>query len=154
AMASLPVQAQAPSALSGQVSSAAEGAMEGVVVSAKREGSTVTVSVVTDAKGQFAFPAARLESGRYSLAIRAVGYELEGRKSADVAPGTTTTADVKLRPTKNLPKQLTNAEWLASLPGSDGQKKALLNCISCHDLDRIVSSAYTAGEFMQVFDRM
>ena len=41
--------AQAPSALTGQVSSAEEGAMEGVVVSAKRDASTISVSVVSPA---------------------------------------------------------------------------------------------------------
>src|SRR5262249_6767828 len=140
--------------LTGRVSSAAEGAMEGVIVSAKREGSTVTVSVVSDNKGKFSFPASKLEPGRYSLGIRAIGYELDGPKTADVAAGSATTADVKLRPTRNLPKQPSNAEWLASFPGTDTQKKALLNCISCHDFDRIVNSAYSADEFMQVFDRM
>ena len=35
--------------LSGQVTSAEEGPMEGVVVSAKKEGTTITVSVVTNA---------------------------------------------------------------------------------------------------------
>src|SRR5262249_15152151 len=63
-------------------------------------------------------------------------------------------ADIKLRPTRNLAKQLTNAEWLASFPGTDTQKKALLNCIGCHDLDRIVTSTHDADEFVQVFDRM
>jgi len=53
---------QSPAALSGQVSSTEEGAMEGVVVSAKKDGATISVSVVTDAQGRFAFPAARLES--------------------------------------------------------------------------------------------
>ena len=48
----LPHAANAQSALTGQVSSAKEGAMEGVVVSAKKTGSTITVSVVTDEKGQ------------------------------------------------------------------------------------------------------
>src|SRR5215510_5571664 len=124
--------AQAPAALTGQVSSAAEGPMEGVVVSAKREGSTLTISVVSDNSGKFSFPASKLEPGRYSLAIRAVGYELDGPKTADVAAGRSTTADVKLRPARNLAKQLTNAEWLASFPGTDTQKKALLNCIGCH----------------------
>ena len=150
----LPAQAQAPSALTGQVSSAAEAVMEGVVVSAKRDGSTVTISVVSDNKGKFSFPASKLAPGRYSLSIRAIGYELEGPKTADVAADSATTADIKLRPTRNLPKQLSNAEWLASFPGTDSQKKALLNCISCHNLDRIVNSTYTADEFMQVFDRM
>jgi streptogramin lyase len=153
-LAGLSAQAQTPPALTGQVGSAAEAVMEGVVVSAKRDGSTVTVSVVSDSKGKFSFPASKLEPGRYSLSIRAVGYELEGPKTADVAAGGGTTADVKLRPTRNLPKQLNNAEWLASVPGTDTQKKALLNCISCHNLDRIVNSAYSPDEFMQVFDRM
>ena len=57
-------QAPAPqAALAGQVSSAAEGAMEGVLVSAKRAGSTVTTTVVSDSKGHFSFPASRLEPG-------------------------------------------------------------------------------------------
>ena len=41
-----------PVALAGQVRSTAEGLMEGVVVSAKKAGSTVTVSVISDARGQ------------------------------------------------------------------------------------------------------
>src|SRR5436309_11640234 len=47
-----------------------------------------------------------------------------------IPPSPSTTADIKLRPTKNSAKQLTNAEWLASFPATDTQKKALLNCIS------------------------
>jgi hypothetical protein len=43
-LAPAPVQVQTPMALTGQVSSAADGPMEGVVVSAKREGSTATIS--------------------------------------------------------------------------------------------------------------
>jgi len=150
----LAAQAQAPVALTGQVSSTAEGAMEGVIVSARRDGSTITISVVSDDKGKFSFPAAKLAPGRYSLSVRAAGYDLDGPSSADVVADRAATADIKLRPTRNLPRQLTNAEWLASFPGTDTQKKALLNCIGCHDLDRIVSSTHDADEFVQVFDRM
>jgi len=42
------VQAQSAAILTGHVSSTAEGAMEGVVVSAKKDGAAITVSVVTD----------------------------------------------------------------------------------------------------------
>jgi len=42
-----------PPALVGQVTSQEEGPMEGVVVSAKKDGSTITVSVISDNKGQF-----------------------------------------------------------------------------------------------------
>ncbi len=58
---SAPALAQAAVALSGEVRSAQEGLMEGVVVSAKRDGSIITVSVVSDAKGRFGFPAARFD---------------------------------------------------------------------------------------------
>ena len=146
--------AQAADALVGQVSSAQEGAMEGVVVSAKKAGSIVTVSVVTDATGHYRFPAARLEPGSYALAIRAAGYDLDGKATAEVEAGKAVTADLKLKPTRNLPAQLSNAEWLASFPGADPQKKALLNCIGCHDLDRIVRSTHDTEEFVQIFERM
>jgi len=83
--------AQAQTALTGQVSAREEGAMEGVLVSAKREGSTTTVTVVTDEQGRYAFPAAQLAPGRYAIAIRAVGYKLDGPKTAEVGPQGTNT---------------------------------------------------------------
>ena len=65
-----PVSAQS-AALTGQVTSAEEGAMEGVLVSAKLAGSNKTITVVSDEKGRYAFPASRLEPGKYTLTIRA-----------------------------------------------------------------------------------
>ena len=55
--------AQPSVALSGTVSSSEEGAMEGVLVSAHREGSNITVTVVSDASGQYAFPALAIGPG-------------------------------------------------------------------------------------------
>ena len=43
-------QTQSPSALAGKVASQEEGAMEGVLVSAKRAGSMMTITVVSDAQ--------------------------------------------------------------------------------------------------------
>ncbi|HEX9465117.1 MAG TPA: carboxypeptidase-like regulatory domain-containing protein, partial [Alphaproteobacteria bacterium] len=76
--AATPVPAQGQAALTGQVTSAEEGPMEGVVVSAKKAGSTIMVSVVSDQAGRYSFPAARLDAGQYALSIRAVGYDLDG----------------------------------------------------------------------------
>ncbi len=146
--------AQTSPALTGIVTSAKEGAMEGVVVSARKDGSTITVSVATDNKGRYSFPATRLEPGHYTLKIRAIGYDLDHAGAGDVRSGATATAHLKLVPTKNLSAQLSNAEWLASMPGSDQQKKFLLSCNSCHSYQRIVNSQHDADEFMQVFDRM
>jgi streptogramin lyase len=146
--------AAAATVLTGQVSSIEEGHMEGVVVSAKREGARITVSVVSDAQGRYSFPGSKLEPGHYALAVRAVGYDLEAPRSVDIPAGSTANLDIRLVKTKNLPAQLTNAEWLASMPGTDGQKKSLLNCVNCHTLERIVRSTHDAAEFLQVFERM
>ena len=101
--------AQAAAALTGQVTSAEEGPMEGVLVSAKKDGSTITVTVVTNDKGQYSFPADRLSAGHYSIATRAIGYDLDGPKAVDIAAGGSK-ADIKLTKTKNLANELTNAE--------------------------------------------
>ena len=147
-------QAAAPAAITGQVTSEAEGAMEGVVVTAKKAGAKVSVSVVTDAQGRYSFPADRVEPGQYSLTIRAVGYDLGSKTTADVAAETTATVDLKLAKTRRLPSQLTNAEWMASLPGTEEQKSPLLNCVGCHTLERIVRSSHDADEWTQVVHRM
>src|SRR5205807_9183658 len=59
--------AETGAALSGVVSSAEEGAMEGVLVSAQRQGSPITVTVVSDETGRYRFPADRLSAGRYGV---------------------------------------------------------------------------------------
>jgi virginiamycin B lyase len=153
ALSVMPVQAQS-AALAGQVSSASEPTMEGVLVSARKDGSTVTVTVVSDDKGHYAFPADRLEPGHYSIAIRAVGYKLDGPKQVEVAAGAPTTADLKLGTVKNLVPQLSSGEWLDSLPGEPKQKAFLTMCVGCHTLQRVLTSNHSPAEFEQVFLRM
>ena len=147
-------QTQTGAALTGQVSSQAEGPMEGVVVTAKKAGSTIAVSVISDAQGRYSFPAGRLEPGQYSLRIRAAGYDLDGRSTAEVSAGKTAAVDLKLRPTRNLSAQLTNAEWMQSMPGTEEQKALLLNCVGCHTLERVVRSTHDADEFTLTMARM
>src|SRR5499427_9244796 len=104
--------------LSGQVSSTEEGQMEGVLVSAKKEGSTVTTTVVTNDKGEFSFPAGRLEPGKYTITTRAVGFALVGPETVDVGAANAT-AEIKIAKARNVVPQLSNGEWLMSIPGSD-----------------------------------
>src|SRR5436190_1740448 len=148
------VWAQGQPALTGTVSSDAEGNMEGVVVTAKRPGSIVQVSVTTDAKGCYIFPENRLEPGEYIISIRAVGYDISSPTKAGVESEKTTTADIKLKKTKNLASQLTNAEWMMSIPGTEAQKAALLDCGSCHTLERVMRSTHDSDEWTHVISRM
>jgi streptogramin lyase len=128
------------------VSSAEEGAMEGVLVSAKKAGSTITVTVVSDAEGRYSFPAKKLSPGTYALKVRAAGYELESPTSIQVGK-TAAAADLKLRRTQDLAAQLSNGEWITSMPGDDRQKGQLLNCVGCHTLERVARSRYDADTF-------
>src|SRR5215467_8548829 len=109
-------------ALGGTVSSAEEGAMEGVLVSAQRAGSPITVTVVSDAQGRYGFPADRLAAGAYTLTIRAAGYELGAPATATVAADHGAAADLRLRKAPDLAAQLTSTEWLNSMPGTADQK--------------------------------
>jgi len=149
ALAAAPAFAQ----LNGTIGSP-DGALEGVVVSVRKEGSPVTVSVVTDASGRFAFPAGRLEPGRYALRIRASGYQLDSPLTAEIGDGNATAVELMLRKSADLGAQLTNAEWLASMPGSDEQKKFLYSCVGCHTLERVAKSTHDAAGFVQVMKRM
>ncbi len=141
-------------ALSGTVSSAEEGPMEGVLVSAKKQGSSITTTVVSNAKGEFAFPSERMAPGRYSLAIRAAGYVLAGPAQIDVAADMATAAAIKLAKARNIPAQLSNGEWIMSAPGSDQVKSFLPDCVGCHTLQRVFTAMHTADEWKNVFVRM
>ena len=146
-----PVAGMGPVALQGTVSSAQEGAMEGVLVSAKKTGSTITTTVVTDEKGHYAFPASRLSPGHYDITIRAVGYTVEGRQAADVVAGKAAPADIALEKVTDLHQladQLSNGEWLNSMPGNGCRLRRL------PQLARIVNSTHTADEWSKIIPRM
>jgi streptogramin lyase len=149
-----PLFAQSGVALTGKVTSDSERPMEGVLVSAKRDGSTITVTVVSDAKGEYKFPASRLEPGLYLLTIRAAGYALDGAPSANLTQSKTSVVSLKLKPAQPRLDQLANAEWLMSAPGTDEIKRAMLNCTDCHSLQRIFNSRHNEAEFLKVFERM
>jgi streptogramin lyase len=141
-------------ALTGQVSSTEEGLMEGVPVSARKDGSTITVSVTTDKQGRYSFPRNRLDPGHYALRIRAVGYRLDGAATADIAADKAATVDLKLKKVQDISSQLTNTEWLLSMPGTNEDKYRMGQCGNCHTYERIVKSHYTADEFMDILRLM
>jgi len=156
---------QSPAALMGQVTSAEEGPMEGVLITAKKTNSTIAITVVSDAQGHYRLPSSKLEPGQYAISIRAVGYDLES--PAATGAGSTLSppiieigaqqgakADLKLRKASNLSMQLTNAEWIESVPGTQEQKGSLRNCVTCHTLQRPIRSIHDADEFVQVQERM
>lgn len=157
-LAGVPVAAQGAAALSGSITSAEEPKMEGVVVSARREGANFTVSVTSDAKGTYSFPRTHLEAGTYAVTIRAVGYELAAQASAVVEAGATAKVDLKLQKAKNLASQLSSAEWMMSVNGTQEEKDRftyqIMSCNYCHTLGRVFNSKHTAESLMPAMQRM
>jgi streptogramin lyase len=148
-------QAPSPAALSGTVTAPGDGALEGVLVSARRAGSTIATWVVSNAQGEYRFPRERMEPGKYTLRIRAAGYKLP-ETTVDVA-GHGARLDLQLQKVTRateLGLQLSNTEWLMSVPGTPAQKQALAGCVNCHSLQRVLYSRFNAEEMAQVVQRM
>ena len=145
-------------ALSGIVRSEEEGSMEGVVVSVRGENSVFSVSVVTDVRGVYSFPRSHLADGSYTVAIRAVGYDLVNPGPVRIVGDIRSIVDLELQKTTHLARQLSSAEWVLSMPGTSAQKSGLVHqlvsCAYCHTYRRIMESRHTADEFLPVIQRM
>jgi streptogramin lyase len=152
----LPAAAPAAAAvnLDGRITSIAEGPMQGVLISARRDGSSISYTVVSGSDGRYDFGPAHLLPGRYALSIRAAGYQLSQPASADLAAGKIAHADLQLRKADDLASQLSNAEWLLSMPGEPAQKRPLIECMSCHTLERVARNKYNAEQMLPVLQRM
>src|SRR5215475_12010686 len=121
--------------LSGTIASATGQKLDGIVVSAKKEGSTITTSVYTDATGNYYFPP--MAAGKYNVWAQALGFEqtkmqvdLQANKKQDIALKTITDQETKW---KQLPGELV---WDALPEGNaeDVHMKQILhnNCNGCH----------------------
>ena len=150
------VQAKNPDtvALTGVIGSEGEKPLEGVLVSAKSAGGTVTITVVSDKQGRYSFDASRLKPGSYNIAIRAIGYDLSTPDLVARVDDKPTKLDIKLTRTRDLASQLSGAEWLISVPGTPAQKNGLYTCIECHTATPILSSKYDTAGWLQTIVRM
>ena len=136
--ANLPAVSPSPAPsieLTGTVKGSDGKPMEGVAVSARAQGASITTSVWTNQNGAYAFPA--LDGGRYRVWAQAVGFD-RPIAEATIAPGKGVQQDFTLKPLPNIvPQQLSTAEWLARLPddtASDRRMKMVVlnNCSNCH----------------------
>jgi streptogramin lyase len=73
AAALTPTAASADQLLTGSITGPTGQKMEGVQISAKKEGSTITTSVYTDLNGEYFFPA--LPDGKYRVWAQALGFQ-------------------------------------------------------------------------------
>ena len=155
--------------------------MEGVLVSAKGAGTNITISVVSDSKGRYSFPSARVKPNKYSVSIRAVGYEIGSPSNfepgpqplpawapdkhtpaallpVEIAANKTTQLDLKVVKASDLASQLSKGEWLWSFPGAEAmndlQREGIKRCGYCHSMERAAKSKYDAAGMLQTMKRM
>jgi streptogramin lyase len=144
--------------LSGSITAATGGQkLDGVTVSAKKVGSTITTSVYTDAQGDYYFPT--MPDGTYKVWAQALGFErsdaqvdLTVAKRQNLSLKTITDAETKWR---QLPGELV----FASLPeenAEDVHMKQILhnNCNGCHQPSYILQFKFDQQGWSRIIDLM
>jgi streptogramin lyase len=143
--------------LSGTITATAGQKLDGVTVSAKKVGSTITTSVYTDKDGNYYFPP--MAEGQYKVWAQALGFErsdaqvdLTAAKRQDLALKTITDPETRWR---QLPGELV---W-ASLPAEtaeDVHMKQIIhnNCNGCHTPSFPFQFRFDANGWSRIIDLM
>ena len=129
------VPASADQLLSGSVASASGQKLDGVQISAKKEGSTITTSVYTDGNGDYFFPA--LPDGKYNVWAQTLGFEtakgqvdLTAKKQQDFKLAAITDPEQKI---KQMPSEMLAAALPEDTEADANMKRIFHNqCTGCH----------------------
>jgi streptogramin lyase len=127
--------ASADQLLTGSIASATGQKLEGVQVSAKKEGSTITANVYTDQNGDYFFPA--MTDGKYRVWAQALGFQttkgevdLTTGKRQDFKLAAITDPDARVR---QLPPEMLVDALPADIVADANIKKVFTNeCTGCH----------------------
>ena len=155
ATALMPISARAADALlSGTITTAAGEKLNGVTVSAKAEGSTITTTVFTDDAGNYYFPP--LATGKYRVWAQALTF---ATAKGEVDLTTAKKQDFKLDTLADFERQLPGDLVLASLPDDtpeDARLKNLVhnNCTGCHTPNYPLQHKFDAAGWSGIIDLM
>jgi streptogramin lyase len=141
------VQAQQAGALlSGSVKSDAGAKLDGVTVSARAAGQTITTSVFTDEDGSYYFP--RMAEGKYNVWAQAEGFAASKAEISLTASGSR--QDFTLATIKDnleIVKQMTGQEYVTSLPEDTPEHRKMKDvfyntCTGCHEPNYILQNRF------------
>jgi streptogramin lyase len=143
--------------LAGAITSRSGQKLEGVTVSAKLEGSTITTSVYTDAAGGYYFPP--LPSGKYRVWAQALGFETgKGAVDLSAARRHDFTLQEMSDPERRF-RQLPGEMMVAALPEASAEdarmKKIFMNnCTGCHSTSYVLQLRFDEAGWSKIIDLM
>jgi len=147
--------AQGQSLLEGRVTSTAGEAVAWIPVRAHRANSNMTVTVYTNARGEYSFPAwSDVAPGEYSVAIQLPDFEPHAQDGVTLAAAETTQLDLTITPRQPTIETATPSEIVAALPGTDEQRHLFIQCDNCHSLQWVLKSSKTREEWLATVLRM
>jgi streptogramin lyase len=129
--------------------------MEGVVVSARQEGRTITTNVFTDEQGRYVFPP--MDGGKYSLWAQAIGFETARVDlTLSAAPAQ---RDFTMKPLADFTRQLSSSEFMAALPqdtpANQRMKMAFRNnCAGCHQPSFVLQNRFDEAGWKKIITLM
>lgn len=144
--------------ISGTVTQAGGGPMEGVLVSARAAGKSFTTSVFTDRTGAYSFPA--LDAGQYRVWAQAVGFDT-GRSDFALTGGRANRAFTLTRLTEpgKILRQMSGAEYMLSLPQETLADRRMAhvyknNCTACHTASYTLQNRWDTRGWGVILDLM
>src|SRR5438093_4654725 len=143
--------------LTGAISSRAGQKLEGVTVSAKMEGSTITTSVYTDETGGYYFPP--LPAGKYRVWAQALGFEtakssvdLNAARHQDFVLEQITDLEKRIR---QMPSEMLAAALPEATPDDARIKRIFMNnCTSCHPPGYILQFRFDEAGWNKILNLM
>ena len=143
--------------LSGAIASNSGQKLEGVTVSAKLEGSTITTSVYTDNAGYYFFPP--LPAGKYRVWAQALDFEAsKGTVELSAAQRQDFTLREMTDPERRF-RQLPGEMMVAALPeasADDARTKKIFmnNCTGCHSTSYTLQFRFDEAGWSKIIDLM
>ena len=140
--------------LSGQVKRPDGKPLEGVTISAKAQGSSITTSVFTDMDGYYYLPA--LPGGQYRLRAQAVIF---GTQTAIVDANGKKNQDFALAPLTDFVRQLSGADLLAAMPQDTPEDAAMhrilrSQCVACHSASYVLQHRFDEDGWSKILTLM
>jgi streptogramin lyase len=143
--------------LSGAITSQSGQKLEGVTLSAKMEGSSITTSVYTDTAGNYFFPP--LPAGKYRVWAQALGFDtVKGSVELSAARRQNFTLQEMTDPERRF-RQLPGEMMVAALPettAEDARMKKIFmnNCAGCHSTSYLLQFRFDEAGWSKIIDLM